>query len=154
MRILVALLAWTPLLLAAPVDAQPDRLLADSDSAAVRELVALEHHLNTLLMRRDWQAYAAFVADDYRQTTRQGEVRFKPDVIASLRDPAGGSGQTTSVPDSIEVRVYGDVGVLHAILTGRNRDTGATTFRSRILKVFVRREGRWFLVAMQGTPLP
>jgi len=152
MRTLVALLSIP--LLAAPLNGQSRPLLADPDSAAVRELVALEHHLNTLLLRRDWQAYAAYVADDYRQTTRQGEVRFKPDVIASLRDPAGGAGQTITAPDSIEVRVYDDVGVLHAVLSGRNRDTGAITFRSRILKVFVRRQGRWFLVAMQGTPLP
>jgi hypothetical protein len=56
-------------------------------------------------------------------------------------------------PDSISVRVYGDTGILTAILEGKSAD-GALTFRSRILKTFVRRGGQWYLVAMQGTPLP
>jgi hypothetical protein len=113
----------------------------------------LEYHLSDLLNRGDWQAYAPYLADDYRQTTRRGEVRTKADVIAALQrggEPRG----ALALPDSVHVRVYGNTGVLTALLTGRTADGDSVTFRSRILKVFVRRDGRWYMVGMQGTPLP
>lgn len=149
------LLPTLPLLvlaLVADLSAQASPLAADPDSAAIRELVALERHLSDLLNRGDWRAYAPYVAEDYRQTTRRGEVRTKRAVLAALQRP-GAPGAGAATPDSIEVRVYGDTGVLTAVLTGWGAD-GAVAFRSRIIKVFLRRDGRWYLVAMQGTALP
>lgn len=140
------------LLAAASAGAQTAPLVADPDTAAVRELIALEHHLSDLLNRRDWRSYAPYVADDYVQTTRMGEVRTKAQVIAALQREGSTPGGTV-LPDSIKVRVYGDTGVLSAVLTGRNAD-GTVTFRSRILKTFLKRNGRWYLVAMQGTAIP
>lgn len=152
MRYLCTLL-FVGLVTATGVSAQVKPVVADVDSVSVRELNALEHHLSELLNRGDWQAYAQHVAEDYRQTNRHGEVRTKRDVLAALQRGNTQQSQTT-VPDSIEVRVYGDTGVLTAVLTGRNVDDGSVQFRSRILKTFVRRDGRWYLVAMQGTALP
>jgi hypothetical protein len=134
------------------LSAQVPSVVADVDSVAGRELVALEYHLSDLLNRGDWQAYAPYLAEDYRQTTRRGEVRTKADVISALRRRDERPGEVV-VPDSVQVRIYGNTGVLTAVLTGRRTAGDAVTFRSRILKVFVRRDGRWYMVGMQGTPL-
>ena len=147
----------TPLLLLALVPgahavAQAAPVRADADSVARAELIALERHLSDLLNRGDWQAYAPNLADDYRQTTRLGEVRTKQEVLAALQRPRSADALTV-LPDSIDVRVYGNTGVLTAVLIGRTGD-GTAKYRSRILKTFVRRDGRWYLVAMQGTAIP
>ena len=134
------------------LSAQGQPLVADVDSSSIRELIALEHHLNGLLNSGDWQNYAPYLAEDYRQTNRRGEVRTKRDVVTGMQRSAGLNSGSTQ-PDSIAVRVYGDTGILTAILTGKNAD-GTLGFRSRIQKTFVRRNGRWYMVAMQGTPLP
>lgn len=149
----LATLFLAGLMMTHSLSAQVRSFVADVDSAGSRELVALEYHLSDLLNRGDWQAYAPYLADDYRQTTRRGEVRTKADVIAALQrggEPRG----ALALPDSVHVRVYGNTGVLTALLTGRTADGDSVTFRSRILKVFVRRDGRWYMVGMQGTPLP
>ncbi|HEY0673656.1 MAG TPA: nuclear transport factor 2 family protein [Longimicrobiales bacterium] len=135
------------------VSAQVKPIRADVDSAATRVLTELEYQLNDLLMRGDWQSYASYLAEDYWQTTRRGEVRSKQDVIAAMQKRSGPERERTT-PDSVRVRVYGDTGVLTAVLTGRADDGGTITFRSRILKTFVRRNGRWYMVAMQGTAIP
>jgi hypothetical protein len=135
-----------------PSSVTPDKRTLP-DSAAIRELIALEHHLNDLLNQRDWQAYAPHVLDDYRQTTREGVVRSKHDVVNALQQAAASPPAVRTEPDSIHVRVYGDTGILTAVLTGRRISDGAVTFRSRILKTFIRRDGRWYLAAMQGTSL-
>jgi ketosteroid isomerase-like protein len=132
--------------------AQERPLVADSDSASVRELTALEHRLNALLNAGDWQSYSPYLADDYRQTNRRGEMRTKREVVNGMQQRTRANFVSTQ-PDSIEVRVYGNTGILTAVLTGRNAD-GTTAFRSRILKTFVRGGGKWYMVAMQGTPLP
>lgn len=51
----------------------------------------------------------------------------------------------------LEVRVYGDTAILTFVLTiGRD---GETVRRSRLVKVFVRRDGRWMMVHNQGTAI-
>ena len=53
-------------------------------------------------------------------------------------------------PTELDVEVYGDT----AVLTGKLTVTSAAESRqSRFRKVFIRRDGRWFLVSLQGTPL-
>lgn len=145
-------LLFASLVIATDASAQVRPIAADGDSTSMRELITLEYHLNDLLNRGDWEAYAPHLAEDYRQTNRSGEVRLKRDVIDALQRQRAERTETT-VPDSIEVRIYGDTGVLTAVLTGRSVEDSRVTFRSRILKTFVRREDRWYMVAMQGTPI-
>jgi hypothetical protein len=54
-------------------------------------------------------------------------------------------------PTELEVEVYGDT----AILTGKLAITTANAVRhSRFRKVFIRKDGQWFLVSLQGVTLP
>ena len=137
------------LLLAAgsPVRAQPG-VRADADSVAVAEIEALEHHLIDLLEERDLDAYASYLAEDYMRVNAAGGVDSKESVLGQFRSGSVGG---TSTPSELEVRVYGDTAILTFVLT-IERD-GETVRRSRLVKVFVRRDGRWMMVHNQGTTL-
>lgn len=130
----------------APLRAQSG-VRADADTAAVAEIEALEYHLIDLLERRDLDAYASFLAEDYVRVNAAGRIDSKDSVLEQFRSGSGG----TSVPSDLDVRVYGDTAVLSFVLTIERN--GETVRRSRLVKVFVRRDGRWIMVHNQGTPL-
>jgi ketosteroid isomerase-like protein len=113
---------------------------------------ALESQRAQALMKADTLALSQLVADDFVEISRLGALRTKLD---NMREIASGALKLTSVRyDSLAVRIYGDVAVLHGIAD----NTG--TFRGfpfagkiRYTRVFVRRHGRWRAVAMQHTSM-
>ena len=123
---------------------------ADADSTAMAEIEAQEYHLIDLLENRDLDAYASFLAEDYVRVNAAGRVDSKESVIEQFRSGSG-SGGSTSLPSDIDVRIYGNTAVLSFVLTIERN--GETVRRSRLVKVFVRRDGRWIMVHNQGTPL-
>lgn len=137
------------LLLAAgsPLRAQSG-VRADADSAAMAEIEVLEHHLIDLLEERDLDAYESYLAEDYMRVNAAGRVDSKESVLSQFRSASVGG---TSVPADLEVRVYGDTAILTFVLTIGS--DGETVRRSRLVKVFVRRDGRWMMVHNQGTAI-
>ncbi|MFN2421851.1 MAG: nuclear transport factor 2 family protein [Gemmatimonadota bacterium] len=124
---------------------------ADGDSAAMAEIAALEYHLIDLLERRDLETYAAYLAEDYVRVNRGGLVSTKDQALAGFASAASGGRQWRQSPSDIEVRIYGDTAILTFVLTQERE--GLPPTRARLVKVFVRRDGRWFMVHNQGTPL-
>ncbi len=122
-------------------------LSADRNDAAEAEIKALEMHLAGLLVNGDFDEYEQFLASDYTRISAQGVVETREQVMAAFRaSPRGGSME----PTDLTVKVYGDA----AILTGKLTITSASGVRqSRFRKVFIHREGRWFLVSLQGVTL-
>jgi ketosteroid isomerase-like protein len=139
------------LLLAAgsPLRAQSG-VRADADSAAMAEIEVLEHHLIDLLEQRDLDAYASYLAEDYVRVNAAGRVDSKESVLDQFQSDSG-SAAWTMIPSDLDVRIYGDAAVLSFVLTIERN--GETVRRSRLVKVFVRRDGRWIMVHNQGTPL-
>ena len=137
------------LLVGSPLRAQPG-IHADADSSGMAEIEALEHQLIDLLERGDLDAYASHLAEDYVRVNAAGEVDSKESVLDRFRsDSRANAGK--AVPSDMRVRIYGDTAVLSFVLTiGRN---GEIFRRSRLVKIFVRRDGRWFMVHNQGTEL-
>ncbi len=64
------------------------------------------------------------------------------------RSREGRSVQATM--DQLAVRAYGDT----AIVTGRTTATAPVALRLRFTDVFVRRNGRWLVVASHATRIP
>jgi len=116
---------------------------ASADSAAI---VALELEMSRLLMAGHIDEYATHLASDYARTTRQGTVERRDAALASwrARGPTG-----PMKPIDLWVRVYGDAAVLTGAVAGA--DTNAP--RMRITKTFVRRQGKWLLVALHGSEI-
>jgi hypothetical protein len=131
-----------------PLPAQSG-IRADADSAAMAEIEALEHHLIDLLEQRDMVAYASYLAEDYVRVNAAGRVDSVESVLDQFRSGAGSGGK--SIPSDLDIRIYGDTAVLSFVLTIETN--GIADRRSRLVKVFVRRNGGWIMVHNQGTPL-
>ena len=90
------------------------------------------------------------MASDWAVIDIQGRVRTKAEVLEEMfatQDP----GIEAMTIDDVMVRMVGEIGVV----TGRTVATGSdgSTVRLRFTDVFVRRDGRWQVVASQGTPI-
>ncbi len=143
-RVCIALL-----LMGSPLRAQPG-IHAGADSAATAEIEALEFQLIDLLERRDLDAYASHLAEDYVRVNAAGQVDSKESVLDRFRSDSGGNAWT-SIPSDMHVRIYGDTAILSFVLTMERGVEIAR--RSRLVKVFVRRDGRWIMVHNQGTAI-
>lgn len=127
--------------------ARGQTLSADHDDAAEAEIKALELHLAALLVERKFDEYEKFLSTDYSRIGPTGTVETREQVMKGFRASDGG---WTMDPTELDVTVYGDA----AILTGKLTLTKAGAVRSsRFRKVFIRKDGRWFLVSLQGVPI-
>ena len=127
-------------------------LSADRNEAAEAEIKALEFHLAKLLVERKIDEYETYLGADYTRIGASGVVETREEVLAGFRtSPVEGSASGFSMePSELDVRIYDET----AILTGKLAITNANGIRhSRFRKVFIQRDGRWFLVSLQGTPL-
>jgi uncharacterized protein (TIGR02246 family) len=117
------------------------------DAAITRELEFLVEQLASTWRQRDCEGWGALIADDWSVTHIDAQVITKPEALEMCRT---GPPVSTAV-DQLRVRVYGDT----AIVTGRTKATvtGSTpqVVVLRFTDVFVRREGRWVVVATHAT---
>jgi uncharacterized protein (TIGR02246 family) len=118
-----------------------------------QEIRKLEREWFDSYVRGDRAAFDRIVADDVVITYGNGSVGNKSQAIAEIKAPADSSYSLTS--DDIQVRVYGET----AIVTGRVTEKGTFNGRSlnsqsRYTDLWVRRNGRWQVVAAQNTRLP
>ncbi len=113
----------------------------------------LQADLIQAYIHRDASALDRILADDYTFVDDRGEVTTKQQVLASFG--TGGDRTITSyqIVDPL-VRVYGDAAVMvyryvsHEEYNGQD-DSG----NYRVTRVFLRRNGRWRIVAGQETRL-
>ena len=85
-------------------------------------------------------------ADEFTSTNSSGQVRNKAAVIAA-RVSGRISAQSYEV-DEVTVQIYGDTAVAR---TSERIEGNPFSGRSRHLRVFIKRDGRWQLVASQMT---
>lgn len=131
------------------------------------ELVQLEHKRYEALIAQDWSTYDALLGDEFFHNHVLGGTLSKIPHFEYLK--AGKSRIKKAVLEDLDVRLYGDVAVVTGIsyvdlthvdieelaaLTGVPHSPGDVTRGSRQLHVWVKREGRWQLVARQATYLP
>ena len=122
-------------------------LQATQDAAVVHQIELIEEQLASTWKNRDCAAWGALLADDWSVTHIDAKVITKEEALGMCR--TGPS--VTSTVDQLAVRSYGDT----AIATGRTRATvtgaAAQTVILRFTDVFVRRDGRWIVVASHAT---
>jgi ketosteroid isomerase-like protein len=114
-----------------------------------QELRTLESQWQAALTRRDLAILDRLMADDYVLTTVSGEVVNKARVLAELKS----ANATAEVRNTeVSARVYGDVAIVTglALISGKFNDKDVST-RSRYIKVYVKRQGQWRVVAAQAT---
>jgi ketosteroid isomerase-like protein len=120
-------------------------------SAAARELESIEHQLAASWNAGDCAGWGAVVAPEWSVIHINGEVIRREDVLQMCQEPRPPN-QELSI-DELSVRTFGDT----AVVTGRTRViTGgddASTLTLRFTDVFIRRAGRWQVVASHATRL-
>ena len=113
-------------------------------------LLRIERELTDAMLRGDTSAVERHYADAFTFTTPDGEVVNKAQVIANLK--SGDVKFDSSRIDDMKVQVYAAAAVVTSLTTDRGRVKGAdVSGQYRWTDVFVRRGGRWQLVAAQGT---
>jgi len=119
------------------------------NSDVEQKLKNLERQWEEALTRRDVATLDQLMADDYVLTTVSGEVVNKAKVLEQIKS----TNATAKVQNTnTAVRVYGDTAVVTGLVltSGRFNNQDVNT-QSRYLKVYVKRRGRWQVVAAQAT---
>ncbi|MCA1566047.1 MAG: nuclear transport factor 2 family protein [Acidobacteria bacterium] len=120
-----------------------------TDSKVEQELKNLERQWEEALTRRDGTALDRLMAEDYVLTTVRGEVVNKARVLEEIKS----ANVTAKVQNTdTAVRLYGDAAVVTGLvlISGRFNEQDVST-QSRYMKVYVKRRGRWQVVAAQAT---
>jgi ketosteroid isomerase-like protein len=126
--------------------------IADRDTVAEEQIKRLEFFLADLLEKGDIDTYSGYLTDDYVRITAAGSVSTKEQALEGFRKSKIAFQMT---PHDLGVRVYGNTAILRAILDLETKTNNGTTKRSSIItKVFIRRDGKWYMASLQGTALP
>jgi hypothetical protein len=118
----------------------------------VVEFRQIERNLAAAYMRGDRTWVDDLLADNWTSTDYQGHLWTKANVLAMFG--RGGPAFTKMEIDVDTVRLLGDV----AVVTGRSVSAGRVGDRDvnvtqRYMDIYVRRDGRWRVVASQGTQI-
>ena len=120
---------------------------------AEQELTELDRGWTQAGVRGDASILERVLADDYSATNALGKTVTKAEAIADLK--SGTSKLDSNTADNYSVRVFGDTAVMthDGVRTGQ-REGKAFSERYRSLHVFVKRGGKWQVVASQNMTLP
>ena len=137
-------------LLAAAVLSAAGLQPSQGPSAEVAQFKEIERNLAAAYLRGDRAFVDALLTDDWTSTDYQGRVWTKAKVLAMFDGPRPPMAKAEIDVD--HVRLLGDV----AIVTGRSISAGRVEGRDvsvtqRYTDIYVRRDGRWRVVASHGT---
>ena len=100
-------------------------------------------------MRGDAAALERIFADEFIYTNPKAEVLDKKQQIAALS--SGELKLSEAKSDDVRIRIYGETAVMTGRFTAKAESTGKREMiEERYTAVWVRRDGRWQLVAEQG----
>ena len=113
-------------------------------------LMHIEQEMLDALLKGDASANERYLADTYVFTDPDGMVMDKTRMIADLK--SGDLKFESSKVDDMKVRGYGDAAVVTYGTTDKGTYKGKDlSGRYRWTDVFVKRNGRWQIVATHGT---
>ena len=116
---------------------------------ATEEVREIEHKWFEAEMRQDRAALDRLIGDDFMGVDAQGNTITKAQMMAG-ESPSSKQGLSASF-DNV-VRVYGDMAVAFTNVMMKGRGAGQDAgSQYRYLKVYVKRGGRWQIVAQQVT---
>ncbi len=122
---------------------------ANADRQGANELIQLEKDLADATLRGDHDFYNRILADDWINIHEDGSVGTKQG------DAAHKSQYDTATFDDIKVRVYGNSAVaVGRYSVGWTEGGRRSAVSGRFTDTWVRRNGRWQIVATQNTAFP
>ncbi|HJY30495.1 MAG TPA: nuclear transport factor 2 family protein [Pyrinomonadaceae bacterium] len=125
----------------------PVGVMAQNTIQARKEILRLEDRWREAQHQNDKDAYDQLLSADLTFIGTSGSFRDKTGFIASRKDSWIPRSETYTYSE-MTVRFYGSA----AIVTGREATTGTgVAFQGRFTHMWVKRQGRWRLVAIQRT---
>ncbi|HKZ77234.1 MAG TPA: nuclear transport factor 2 family protein [Pyrinomonadaceae bacterium] len=122
----------------------------DSVEQAVMQM---EEDLRVAISKSDTKTYARLLGDGYIFTNQNAVVRTKAQMISAY--DSGSLKYESVMFDDIKVHPYGDTAVVTGRSTIKGEDNGKDiSGTTRYTRVYVKRQGRWHLVATQTTSIP
>jgi ketosteroid isomerase-like protein len=122
-----------------------------SGSATVSELEHLEQQLAATYKAGDCDAWGAMLAPEWSVIHISGTIITKAEALRMCKEERPTFEELKA--DDIRVRLYGDTAVVTGRTTAKTTGANAVALAIRFTDVFVRREGRWLVVASQATRL-
>jgi ketosteroid isomerase-like protein len=123
-----------------------------ADPAVTRAIEQIEQQFATTWQKGDCEGWSAMLAPEWSVIHITANIVTKEQAVAMCRDPQLELASLST--DDLSIRSYGDT----AIATGRTTATTggepSQTVRLRFTDVFVRRDGKWLVVASQATRIP
>ena len=128
----------------------------NTDKSTSEQVTALLKEFMDAAGRNDRAVFDKFFADDVVYTRSTGAVITKADIMSSLgKAPATPQEKTTYSAEDITVHTYEHMAVVAFRLVGRTerKDGTAETANYRNTGIFLRRDGKWQVVAWQATKI-
>jgi ketosteroid isomerase-like protein len=149
-RTFPALVSATLLLVAACGAPEP---AAGTDADSRAQLARISDAWDAAIVRKDREAIAANMAEDFRQISADGQVRNKEDFLRILTD-ARLVIDPYSVED-FEIRLHGDIALLsgHTRMKGKY-DGAAFVEEYRYIDIYAFRDGQWRIISVQISRIP
>jgi ketosteroid isomerase-like protein len=136
---------------AKPDEKKPAQQAASTPASAVaQELMKVERAWLDAYLKRDVAAMEQIESDDFTITHANGQVITKAQEIANLKREGAMDPSTSFDTEDTKVRVYGDTAILTGIFVFKSKNSFE---RSRYTDVYVKRNGRWQVVASHLTRL-
>ena len=121
------------------------------------QLTTLLHEFLAGVSNNDNSVYGRFFADDLIYTRSAGATITKADILKSLGEPPKPDDPKAAYDaDDITVHPYGNMAVMNFRLIQHltNKDGSTETRYYRNTGTFLKRNGRWQVVAWQATRVP
>ena len=132
----------------------------DRTTRAEREVRELEAQLNRAVVEGDRAFFERALAADFTHTSHSGKFKTRAEWMAENKfanpkeEPKPGkTSYVTFDVDDLAVRIYGETAVVTGRSTPKGRNAKGEPIRGqyRFLRVWVRQQGRWQVVAFEGT---
>jgi len=118
-----------------------------------QEVIAADDRRFQAMIKQDWAALDASLADDLVYVHSSARVESKKEHIGNLQ--AGKPNYRGASPRERKVRMKGDVGIVNGVSDMHVENAGKEQrFTIRYLAVYARGAGGWQMTAWQSTKVP
>ena len=122
---------------------------------AEEEVRNLERQWLEAYEKHDSQAMTRIVADDFIITFPNGSMQSKPQLMRMIANPNPSSPKMHFYTEDVKSRAYGDTVILMGrVVTEYERDGKKVREQSRYTDTYVKRNGRWQVVASHLSNVP
>ncbi len=127
-------------------------LLAQNDSGStVSKIVAMEKAWNQAFKLRDTKAIDALLADDVVLVNDDGSLQSKAAFLKLVKSSKPSSDEQVT-PESIDVRVLGEVAIATGVFRSKGVENGKAYQRQdRFVDTWIRRGGNWVCASASAT---